>query len=62
MRDTRGITLIALIITIIVMLMLVGVAISMTIGENGILKKTTEAKEIHKEQVAREKLELVLDD
>ena len=62
MNRQKGITLIALVITVIVMLILAGVAISMTIGENGIFRKASEAKEIHNEQVAREKLELVLDD
>ena len=44
MKKQRGITLIALIITIIVMLILVGVTVSFTIGENGILSQTKEAK------------------
>ena len=35
----RGITLIALIITIIIMLILAGIVLSLTIGENGIIKK-----------------------
>ena len=39
-----GITLIALVITIIVLLILAGVAIAMLSGENGILKKAAEAK------------------
>ena len=39
-----GITLIALVITIIVLLILAGISISMITGENGILQKTTEAK------------------
>ena len=44
LRKSRGITLIALVITIIVLLILAGVAISMLSGENGILRKATEAK------------------
>ena len=40
----RGITLIALIITIIVMMILVGVTVTFTIGENGILSQAKEAK------------------
>lgn len=51
-----GITLIALVITIIVLLILAGVTITTLTGENGILKKATEAKaqtiaEQEKEQV-----------
>ena len=43
-NKNKGITLIALVITIIVLLILAGVAISMLSGENGILKKAAEAK------------------
>ena len=44
MRDMRGITLIALIITIIILLILAGVSIGMLTGENGILTKANNAK------------------
>ena len=44
LRNNKGITLIALVITIIVLLILAGVAIAMLSGENGILKKAAEAK------------------
>ena len=43
-KENKGITLIALIITIVVMLILVGVTVRFTIGENGILSQTKEAK------------------
>ena len=41
MRNQRGITLIALVITIIVLLILAGVSIAMLTGDNGILKKAS---------------------
>ncbi len=41
----KGITLIALVITIIVLLILAGVSIAMLTGDNGILTKATEAKQ-----------------
>lgn len=41
MKKQNGITLIALVITIIVLLILAGVSIAMLTGENGILKKAT---------------------
>ena len=47
-RANAGITLIALIITVIVMLILAGVAISLTVGDNGIFKKSQEGAEIYK--------------
>ena len=45
MKRNKGITLIALVITIIVLLILAGVAISMLSGDNGILKKAVDSKE-----------------
>ena len=43
MRNQRGITLIALVITIIVLLILAGVSIAMLSGENGILTRSNQA-------------------
>ena len=42
-KNARGITLIALVITIIVLLILAGVTINALSGENGILKRATQA-------------------
>ncbi len=44
-RKNKGITLIALVVTIIVLLVLAGVSITMLTGQNGILKRTAQAKE-----------------
>lgn len=44
-KENEGITLIALVITIIVLLILAGVTIATLTGDNGILTKTNEAKE-----------------
>ena len=43
--ESKGITLIALVITIIVLLILAGVSIAMLTGENGILTQAQKAKE-----------------
>ncbi len=59
-KNTKGITLVALMVTIIILLLLAGISISMLTGENGLLTKTKEAKEKHMIASAREKLELVL--
>lgn len=42
-KNNKGITLIALVITIIVLLILAGVSIAMLTGNNGILKQATKA-------------------
>ena len=60
MKKNKGITLIALVITIIVLLILAGVAISMLSGENGILRKAAEAKT--KTEQAQKEEEAILTD
>ena len=57
-KSVKGITLIALVITIIVLLILAGVSIAMLTGENGILTQANEASNKTKEAEAREKLQL----
>ena len=44
LKASNGITLIALVITIIVLLILAGISISMLSGDNGILQQTTNAR------------------
>ena len=61
-ESEKGITLIALVITIIVLLILAAVSIAMLTGENGILKKASTAKEKHQISEAKEKIELALQD
>lgn len=56
--ETRGITLITLVITIIVLLILAGITVNQLTGDNGILKKTVEAKQKNAIVQAKEKLEL----
>ena len=43
MKNQKGVTLIALVVTIVVLLILAGVAIAMLRGDNGILTETTKA-------------------
>ena len=44
-RKTSGITLIALVVTIVVLLILAGITISLVFSENGIIAKAKEAAE-----------------
>ena len=44
-KSTKGITLIALVITIVILLILAGVSIAMLTGDNGILTQAQKAKE-----------------
>lgn len=57
-RQNKGITLVALVITIIVLLILAGVTIATLVGDNGILNKATKAKA--STEVAGEKEEVEL--
>lgn len=59
-KDVKGITLIALVITIIVLLILAAVSIAMLTGENGLLQKATKAKEENKLAQAKEQINLML--
>ena len=52
----NAITLIALVITIIVLLILTGIAISTTVGSNGIFTKAKEAKRLQVTAEAKEKI------
>ena len=54
----KGITLIALVITIIVLLILAGVTIATLTGDNGILTRANDAKEETEEAGAKEKVQM----
>ena len=58
-NDKKGITLIALIVTIIVLLILAGVSIAMLSGENGILNQAKKASEETKKAEVNENSDLV---
>ena len=58
MKRNHGITLVALVITIIILIILAGVSINIVLGDNGIISKAKQTKKI--QDIARilEKLEL----
>ena len=58
MKNKRGITLIALVITIIVLLILAGISLSLTLGENGILSKAKISKSTYDISDAKESVEI----
>ena len=59
-RTNQGITLVALVITIIVLLILAGVTIAMLIGENGILNQANQAKTENEIKAVEEKARLLV--
>ena len=59
-RNTKGITLIALVVTVIVLIILAGVSISLVLGENGIVTIAKKAKE--NTELAKTEEETMLND
>ena len=57
LKNTKGITLIALVITIIVLLILAGVTIATLTGDNGILTRAQMAKEGTEKATAEERIQ-----
>ena len=55
----KGITLVSLVVTVIVLLILAGVAINLTVGDNGIFTRAIEATDRYKAEEIIEKIELI---
>ena len=58
MKSTKGITLIALVVTIVVLLILAGVSINLVIGNNGIIRKAGDARNANKYATIKDEYEL----
>lgn len=58
LKSNKGITLVALVITIIVLLILAGVSISLVIGQDGILNKSKNAVNIYENAAQKEDQQL----
>ena len=57
-NNAKGITLIALVITIIVLLILAGVSIAMLTGDNGIITQANKSKVANEKATAKEKVQV----
>lgn len=60
LRNQKGITLVALVITIIVLLILAGVTISMVLGQNGILNQANQAKAENQKATVEEQVQMAV--
>ena len=58
--DIQGITLIALVVTIIILLILAGVVLNLTIGKNGIINRTQESAIQHIKAEIKQEIELAI--
>ena len=54
LKSKKGITLVALVVTIVVLLILAGVRINAVLGDNGIIKKANQAASVTKEAEVKE--------
>ena len=61
-KENKGITLVALVITIIILLLLAGIAIATLGGENGIFSKVKQSKSKHIESEMKERLIIAIQD
>ena len=59
-RNQKGVTLVALVVTIIVLIILAGININLLLGENGLITKAQEAKKQQKIAEIKEKISLEL--
>jgi len=60
LKENKGITLVALVITIIVLLILAGVSISLVVGDNGVLTQSQSAAKKTDEADAKQALEMAI--
>ena len=56
----KGITLVALVVTIVIMLILAGVTLNIALGENGLFKMATQSVDKYKEASEEEKRQMAM--
>ena len=54
LRGQKGITLVALVVTIIVLIILAGISVSLLVGDNGLITRAKEAKNVQQNAEANE--------
>ena len=60
LQKKKGITLIALVITIVIMLLLAAISIQMALGENGLIVKASKAKKESQQAETKERLQTMV--
>ena len=58
-KEEKGITLVALVVTIVVLIILAGISINLAVEDNGIISKAKQAKEMQEMSDVHDKLELI---
>ena len=57
-KREKGITLVALVVTIVVLLILAGVSINLVVGENGLINKAKEAADATRQAAINDQIEI----
>ena len=60
LNDNKAITLVALVVTVVILLILAGISINFVLGENGIVLKSQDASQKYSKESKRE--QQILDD
>lgn len=60
MKKEKAITLISLVITIIILIILAGIGVNLSLGENGIFRKAQEAKEKYEKAQVEEEIQVAV--
>ena len=58
LKNQKAITLISLIVTIVILIILAGITISMTVGDNGIITRAREARNLYINEQEKEQIEI----
>lgn len=58
LKGQKGITLVALVVTIVVLIILAGVSIALVLGDNGIVTKAKESANEHQNATINEQKEM----
>ena len=59
-KNAKGITLVALVVTIVILLILAGVTITMTLGQNGLFTRAQAARKEYKQSEVQEDLSMLI--
>ena len=62
MKTQKGISLIALVVTILVMLILAGITLALTFGSNGLLPRAKQSEKAYEWGIVKEEIRLRLND
>lgn len=60
LKNNKGVTLVSLVVTIIILLILAGISISSVVGDNGLLNKATTSKTATEKKEEEEQLQIML--